>query len=162
MCGIAGVYGLGDKELVKRMCNKLVHRGPDEKGYYIDKNISLGMQRLSIIDLESGKQPIFNEDGSIIVIFNGEIYNFYDLRGELERKGHSFYTKSDTEVIVHAYEEYNIDFVHKLDGMFAIALWDSDKKELYPKLIINVSCKSLNPKSLRKICLLYTSPSPRD
>ncbi|MBU4501894.1 MAG: asparagine synthase (glutamine-hydrolyzing) [Nanoarchaeota archaeon] len=131
MCGIAGVYGLSDKRLVKSMCDKLIHRGPDEEGYYTDENVSLGMRRLSIIDLETGSQPIFNEDKSMVVVFNGEIYNFKELKEELEGKGHRFYTNSDTEVIVHAYEEYSIDFIKKLQGMFSIALWDSNTKRLF-------------------------------
>ncbi len=131
MCGIAGVYGLSDKELVRRMCDKIVHRGPDDHGYYVDDEISLGMRRLSIIDLITGKQPIFNEDKSIVIVFNGEIYNFKELREELERRGHRFYTNTDTEVIVHAYEEYGYDCVKKFNGMFAFAIWNSEKKELF-------------------------------
>ena len=131
MCGIVGVYGLSDKYLIKRMCDKMVHRGPDEHGYYIDDYVSLGMRRLSIIDLFTGKQPIFNEDGSIVVIFNGEIYNFKEIKLELERKGHRFYTNTDTEVIVHAYEEFGYDCLKKFNGMFSIAIWDTNKKELF-------------------------------
>ena len=130
MCGIVGVYGTSDKSLVKKMSDKIIHRGPDDEGYYVDDHISLGMRRLSIIDLQTGKQPIFNEDGSIVVVYNGEIYNFRELKKELESKGHRFYTNTDTEVIVHAYEEYGYDFVSRFNGMFAFALWNSDKKEL--------------------------------
>jgi len=131
MCGIAGIYGASDKPFVKRMCDKIIHRGPDEEGYYVDDNVSLGMRRLSIIDLSAGSQPIFNEDESIVVIFNGEIYNFKELREELEQKGHRFYTNSDTEVIVHAYEEYGYECLGRFNGMFAIALWDTNRKELF-------------------------------
>jgi asparagine synthase (glutamine-hydrolysing) len=131
MCGIAGIYGVSDKTLVKRMCDKIIHRGPDEVGYYIDGNVSLGMRRLSIIDLSTGSQPIFNEDGSIVVVFNGEIYNFKELREDLEQKGHHFSTNSDTEVIVHAYEEYGYECLKRFNGMFAIALWDTNRKELF-------------------------------
>ncbi|NKQ39110.1 MAG: asparagine synthase (glutamine-hydrolyzing) [Methanosarcinales archaeon] len=131
MCGIAGIYGASEKQLVKRMCDKITHRGPDEAGYYVDNNISMGMRRLSIIDLGTGSQPIFNGDGSIVVVFNGEIYNFKELRKELEQKGYHFSTHSDTEVIVHSYEEYGYDCLKKFNGMFAIALWDTNKNELF-------------------------------
>jgi asparagine synthase (glutamine-hydrolysing) len=131
MCGIAGIYGVSDKPLVKRMCDKILHRGPDEDGYYVDDKVSLGMRRLSIIDLNTGSQPIFNEDGSIVVVFNGEIYNFKELREELEQKGHKFRTNSDTEVIVHAYEVYGYECLKRLNGMFAIALWDTTRNELF-------------------------------
>ena len=131
MCGIAGIYGASDKTLVKRMCDKIIYRGPDEDGYYIDDKVSLGMRRLSIIDLSTGSQPIFNEDESIVVVFNGEIYNFKELREDLERKGHYFSTNSDTEVIVHAYEEYGYECLGRFNGMFAIALWDTNRKELF-------------------------------
>ena len=113
------------------MCDKIIHRGPDEEGYYVADNVSLGMRRLSIIDLSTGSQPIFNEDESIVVVFNGEIYNFKELREDLERKGHYFSTNSDTEVIVHAYEEYGYECLGRFNGMFAIALWDTNRKELF-------------------------------
>ena len=131
MCGIAGVYGASDKAILKKMCDVIEHRGPDDSGYYVDENVSLGMRRLSIIDLAGGHQPIFNEDGNIVLVFNGEIYNFRELRYELEEKGHVFSTNSDTEVIAHAYEEYGHACLNKFNGMFAIALWDSVKKELF-------------------------------
>jgi len=129
MCGIAG-FNFEDKELVKRMCDVISHRGPDDEGYYINKCVSLGHRRLSIIDIETGKQPIYNEDGSVVIVYNGEVYNFKELRKELEDKGHKFYTTSDTEVLVHAYEEYGDFFVKKLNGMFAFAIWDDNKKKL--------------------------------
>ncbi|MCK4318945.1 asparagine synthase (glutamine-hydrolyzing) [Candidatus Micrarchaeota archaeon] len=130
MCGICGFFGT-DKKLLKKMCSLLSHRGPDGEGLYTDKHISLGHRRLSIIDVEGGKQPLSNEDGSIWIVYNGEIYNYKELRSSLEGKGHSFSTNSDTEVIVHLYEEYGLDFPKYLNGMFAIALWDSNKKKLH-------------------------------
>src|SRR3989338_7578120 len=128
MCGICGVLGLEDKKLIRRMADVMQHRGPDDSGFYIDKNIMLGHRRLSIIDLKTGKQPIFNEDKSIVIVYNGEIYNFKELREELEKKGHRFYTNSDTEVIVHSYEEYGEDCVKKFNGIFAFAIWDAKNK----------------------------------
>lgn len=113
------------------MCDAIEHRGPDDSGYYVDENVSIGMRRLSIIDLAGGHQPMFNEDESIVLVFNGEIYNFRELRHELEEKGHIFSTNSDTEVIAHAYEEYGYACLNKFNGMFAIALWDIGKKELF-------------------------------
>lgn len=130
MCGITGFAGLQDLQLLKRMTAALVHRGPDDEGFYSDEHVSLGMRRLSIIDLEGGHQPIHNEDKTIWVVFNGEIYNFKELREELTQKGHAFYTKTDTEVIVHLYEEFGEDCVHHLRGMFAFALWDKNREQL--------------------------------
>jgi len=113
------------------MADSLLHRGPDGSGYYEDERVSLGSRRLSIIDLPTGDQPIPNEDGSIQVVFNGEIYNYIELREELEKEGHSFKTGSDTETIVHGYEQWGTRFVERLRGMFAFALWDSKKRILY-------------------------------
>lgn len=128
MCGIAGIVGKRDDVIeasdVHRMCQTIIHRGPDDEGVYAQGPVGLGMRRLSIIDLAGGKQPIHNEDRSVWVVFNGEIYNFPDLRRELEARGHRFYTHSDTEVIVHLYEESGADCVKQLRGMFAIALYD--------------------------------------
>ncbi|PYX70146.1 MAG: asparagine synthetase B, partial [Acidobacteria bacterium] len=112
------------------MCRTIVHRGPDDEGVYAQGPVGLGMRRLSIIDLAGGKQPIHNEDRTIWVVFNGEIYNFPELRRELEGRGHQFYTHSDTEVIVHLYEEMGADCVKKLRGMFAIALYDTKRDVL--------------------------------
>lgn len=131
MCGIAGFVGrnrqyLPDPARLQRMCDAIEHRGPDDEGLEILGHVALGMRRLSIIDIEGGSQPIYNEDRTVRVTFNGEIYNFKELRRELERLGHRFRTDSDTEVIVHAYEEYGLDFVTRLNGMFAIALHDSN------------------------------------
>ena len=129
MCGIAG-FTFDDSALIRKMCQVLQHRGPDDEGFYGDSNVTLGNKRLSIIDLVTGRQPIFNEDKSIVVVYNGEIYNFPELRAKLEEAGHDFYTNSDTEVIVHSYEEWNLDCLSKFNGMFAFALWDSSKKKL--------------------------------
>ena len=134
MCGIAGIFSLKDRPVelgeVKSMCAAIVSRGPDDEGYYINGNIGIGMRRLSIIDLDSGHQPVGNEDGSVQVVLNGEIYNYRELRKSLQAKGHRFSTESDTEVIVHLYEEYGDDCVQQLRGMFAFALWDNRKKTL--------------------------------
>jgi asparagine synthase (glutamine-hydrolysing) len=130
-CGICGFVGLSDKKLLAKMCESIRHRGPDHTGYFIDKGVGLGIDRLKIIDLVSGAQPIHNEDGSIWVVFNGEIYDYTKLRNELVKLGHVFYTESDTECIVHAYEQWGDECVTHLRGMFALAVWDSLKKKLY-------------------------------
>jgi asparagine synthase (glutamine-hydrolysing) len=134
VCGIAGIVGrrgdVIDPADVRQMCQTIVHRGPDDEGIYAHGPAGLGMRRLSIIDLAGGKQPIHNEDRSVWVVFNGEIYNFPELRRELEGRGHEFYTHSDTEVIVHLYEEMGADCVKKLRGMFAIALYDTKQDTL--------------------------------
>ncbi len=131
MCGIAG-FNWQDENLIREMTDTLAHRGPDQHGAYTTPDISLGHRRLSIIDLsDHGRQPMGNEDGSIQVVFNGEIYNFPEVRADLIAKGHQFQSHSDTEVIVHAYEEYGLDCVHALRGMFAFALWDNNIKRLW-------------------------------
>lgn len=131
MCGICGFTGPRNEGVLQRMADVIVHRGPDDDGFYSDGNISLGMRRLSIIDVESGKQPIHNEDNSLHVVFNGEIYNYPELRHELKSRGHQFYTDhSDTEAIVHLYEDHGLDFPDYLNGMFAIALWDARAEKL--------------------------------
>ena len=135
MCGISGKLHFHTDTLVTvedlvRMCQPLRHRGPDDEGYYLDGNFGMGMRRLSIIDLTTGKQPIHNEDRSIWTVFNGEIYNYPALRTILRQKGHTFYTHSDTEVIVHLYEEYGEAFVKYLAGMFAVAVWDQRQRKL--------------------------------
>lgn len=132
MCGICGKYspsGVNTEEL-HSMLDTLVHRGPDDSGCYVNANIGLGSRRLSIIDLETGKQPISNEDGTIWIVYNGEIYNYQTLRAQLETKGHLFHTNSDTEVIVHLYEEIGEHCVEQLRGMFAFALWDEPQQKL--------------------------------
>lgn len=136
MCGITGVvYSESgravDPCVLKRMADSIAHRGPDAYGFHVDRNVGLAHRRLSIIDLDGGDQPIGNEDGAVQVVFNGEIYNFRELRSELESKGHRFKTCSDTEVIVHLYEELGDRCVERLRGMFAIALWDSRKQRLF-------------------------------
>ncbi|MCB4790790.1 MAG: asparagine synthase (glutamine-hydrolyzing) [Elusimicrobia bacterium] len=134
MCGIAGIYNLNDKPVretvLRSMTDILEHRGPDDSGTYINYNIGLGMRRLSIIDLKTGHQPIHNEDNSLWIVFNGEIYNYLDLHKDLEKK-HNFSTKSDTEVILHLYEDFGPDCLKYLRGMFAFAIWDDKKKELF-------------------------------
>jgi asparagine synthase (glutamine-hydrolysing) len=136
MCGIAGTLAadpkaMPDSEAVERMCDAMVHRGPDDHGTLTDGPCALGHRRLSIIDLRpAGAQPMTNEDGSIAVVVNGEIYNFQELRRELEAKGHTFKSRSDSEVIVHLYEEEGVDFVDLLRGMFALALWDGPRRRL--------------------------------
>jgi asparagine synthase (glutamine-hydrolysing) len=136
MCGICGKleFDLGAKvepNLLKHMADAIIHRGPDDEGYYVKGQIGLGFRRLSIIDLSGGHQPLANEDGSIWIVFNGEIYNYKDLRALLLAKGHVFKTESDTEVIVHLYEEYGRDCLEKLRGMFGFAIWDSKKRSLF-------------------------------
>src|SRR2546427_2294800 len=135
MCGIAGIIGTEHNYLargadVHQMCQTIVPRGPDDEGIYAKGRAALGMRRLSIIDLSTGHQPIHNEDGTLWVVFNGEIYNFPELRRALEARGHRFYTSTDTEVIVHLYEEYGSKCVQKLRGMFAFALWDERRERL--------------------------------
>ena len=135
MCGIAGFFGnetVPEKEkYLDLMMNRIKHRGPDGEGKYADDKIALGHRRLSIIDLEGGKQPIFNEDGTKVIIFNGEIYNYKELKVELVKAGHKFSTKSDTEVILHGYEEYGEKVLKKLRGMFAFVIWDKKTGELF-------------------------------
>jgi asparagine synthase (glutamine-hydrolysing) len=130
MCGITGYFGQGNKEILEKMTNSLIHRGPDDQGFYIHDNLGLGHRRLSIIDLETGHQPITNEDKTVWLIFNGEIYNFKKLKERLIDQGHKFATRSDTETIVHSYEEEGMDFLSGLNGMFALALWDEKEKKL--------------------------------
>jgi len=131
MCGIVG-FNWDDRRLVRKMASQLAHRGPDDEGYYTDKHVSLGHKRLKIIDLtRKGRQPIHNEEENIFVVFNGEIYNFRELRRGLEEKGHRFYSNTDTEVIAHMYEEYGVNCVEYFNGCFAFAVWDSDKKNLF-------------------------------
>ncbi|MDA8243780.1 MAG: asparagine synthase (glutamine-hydrolyzing) [Elusimicrobia bacterium] len=131
MCGICGFANYRNDDLLKCMASRIAHRGPDEDGFFSDgERVSLGMRRLRIIDLATGSQPISSEDGGITVVFNGEIYNFKELRAELRSKGHVFRTNTDTEVLVHLYEEHGADLLPRLRGMFAFALWDSRKASL--------------------------------
>lgn len=134
MCGICGIWQADEQveeALIRDMCARLIHRGPDDEGYYIHANLGLGMRRLSIIDVEGGRQPICNEDGSILVVFNGELYNYIELRAVLLERGHTFQTNSDTETLVHAYEEFGLDCLRYFNGMFAFALWDSRRGRLW-------------------------------
>ena len=138
MCGITGWANLdartpppeGAKELLHAMCERMVHRGPDAEGLMVSSGVALGMRRLAIIDLVTGEQPTYNEDRSVAVILNGEIYNYRELRQDLEKRGHSFRSQSDTEVLPHLYEEYADEMVQHLNGMFAFALWDSKRRRL--------------------------------
>jgi asparagine synthase (glutamine-hydrolysing) len=133
MCGIAGYFlrsRNADFSEVQAMCEEIRHRGPDDEGYRIEGRAGLGMRRLSIIDLATGRQPISNEDGTVWVVFNGEIYNYRDLRASLIRSGHRFRTQSDTEVLVHLYEEEGVDGLERLRGMFACAIWDSRQRSM--------------------------------
>src|SRR5215813_9794463 len=135
MCGIAGIVcadraGCASSVEIHSMCDAIVHRGPDDEGVLTKGHVGLGMRRLSIIDLSTGHQPIHNEDRTVWIVFNGEIYNFRDLRTELERAGHRFYTATDTEVIVHAYETWGAAAIAKLRGMFGLAIWDTRSRTL--------------------------------
>jgi len=130
MCGICGFAGFRDDERLSRMVGSLVHRGPDDEGRHVEEAVSLGMRRLSVIDVSGGRQPIWNETRTVCVVMNGEIYNFQDLRARLIAQGHRFETKSDTEVLVHLYEEYGDACVEHLRGMFAFAIWDREKQVL--------------------------------
>jgi asparagine synthase (glutamine-hydrolysing) len=134
MCGICGIFNFNgapvERDLLTRMTTTIRHRGPDGEGFYVGESVGLGHRRLSIIDLEGGAQPITNEDGTLQIIFNGEIYNFIELREELKKKGHIFKTRSDTEVILHGYEEWGLDCLLRFNGIFAFALWDQQRKRL--------------------------------
>src|SRR6266511_3823581 len=135
MCGICGIYHYNSGEPISEqglydMLAVIRHRGPDDEGVYITDRLGLGMRRLSIIDLAGGKQPIQNEDGSVVVVFNGEIYNYRELTDRLRARGHVFATASDTEVIVHLYEDCGDDCVRELRGMFGFALWDARRRRL--------------------------------
>ncbi len=136
MCGIVGLYSERGKphdelsQFITTMATCLKHRGPDDRGYYVGNNIALGHRRLSIIDLKTGQQPIFNEDKSICIVFNGEIYNYQEIKADLVQKGHLFSSSSDTETIVHAYEEWGEKCVEKLRGMFAFCIWDSRAQKM--------------------------------
>src|SRR5712664_2957224 len=135
MCGIVGIVrsdGLDvDRALLTRMADAVRHRGPDDDGFYLNGPVGLGMRRLSIIDLAGGAQPIHNQDRSAWIVFNGEIYNYRQLRDQLEKLGHTFYTNSDTEAIIHAYDQYGVDCPKHLRGMFSFAIWDERTQELF-------------------------------
>ncbi len=136
MCGIIGTVDWSgrhapDIDLLKRMLGSIHHRGPDEFGLFVDQTAGIGCARLSIVDLNTGQQPIANEDESLWIVFNGEIYNYPELRVGLEQSGHRFTTRSDTEVILHLYEDLGPDCLSHLNGQFAIAIWDTRRKELF-------------------------------
>ena len=137
MCGINGFLQFDNKfktneieKIIKKMNKSIISRGPDDEGIYINKNIGLGMRRLSIIDLKTGNQPIFNEDGSMVIIFNGELYNYKDLKIDLINKGHLFKTTTDTEVVLHAYEEYGEKSFNFIKGMYAFSIYDINEEKL--------------------------------
>jgi len=134
MCGIAGIVGKNFQEkdkVIEKMTDMMIHRGPDDEGFYCDNDVALGMRRLSIIDLSQGGQPIFSEDGNLVIIFNGEIYNYKELKSGLLERGHKFKTNSDTETVIHLYEEEGEECVKKLRGMFAFCIYDRKKKTLF-------------------------------
>src|SRR5258708_29073392 len=135
MCGICGMFypdarDRADRGTLAAMNAQIVHRGPDDDGFFVEDNVGLAMRRLSIIDVKTGHQPLTNEDERIWIVYNGEIYNHQQLRADLESKGHRYRTKSDTETIVHLYEEYGPDCVKHLRGMFAFAIWDRRDRKL--------------------------------
>ena len=133
MCGFVGYTGhlLQGESVLKNMMDSIIHRGPDSAGSYMDDDVALGFRRLSIIDLDSGTQPMYNENRDIVIVFNGEIYNYKELREDLIKKGHIFANNADTEVLVHGYEEYGEELLNKLRGMFAFVIWDSKKKKIF-------------------------------
>ena len=133
MCGICGFTGQIEnrEQILDNMMTRIIHRGPDGSGQYLDGEIAMGHRRLSIIDLSTGDQPMKNEDGSLVITFNGEIYNYRELREELRKAGHTFATGSDTEVLLHGYEEWQEKLLDRLRGMFAFVIWDIKRKELF-------------------------------
>src|SRR5215467_8550528 len=134
MCGIAGFVLREQKAqlpLIRAMCDDIRHRGPDDEGFHLDGGTAIGMRRLSIIDLSTGHQPISNEDGTVWIVFNGEIYNYQELRERLIAQGHQFRTASDTETLIHLYEQEGPEGLRKLRGMFAYAIWDSRQRRLF-------------------------------
>ena len=173
MCGIAGIFEFGrdaraETVVLRRMCEVISHRGPDDQGVYAQGPVGIGMRRLSIVDLATGHQPISNEDGSIWIVFNGEIYNHSELRERLIARGHSYRTHSDTETIVHLYEEYGHDCVQHLRGMFAFAIWDTRQRKLFiarDRLGIKPLYYQLTPidwfSVLRSRCCLSIHPCTR-
>src|ERR1043166_7604512 len=135
MCGIAGQFNFIRRESVesdtiRRMTATIVHRGPDDEGYFVSDGLGLGVRRLSIIDIAGGHQPMSDADEMVWVAFNGEIYNFPELRSELEEQGHHFRTRSDTEVIIHGYKQWGVEVLNHLNGMFGVAIWDVETKRL--------------------------------
>jgi len=136
MCGIAGIFDISgpgpiSRRTLQRMTDALRHRGPDGEGFHIEPGIGFGHRRLSIIDIEGGRQPMYNEDGSVVITFNGEIYDYEPLRLILQRRGHKFVNRSDTETIIHAWEEWGTGCLKHLSGMFAFAIWDRNRGQLF-------------------------------
>src|SRR5258706_16381715 len=134
MCGIAGFVHLNapaERDLIRAMCDQIRHRGPDDEGFHIDGGAAIGMRRLSIIDLNTGHQPISNEDGTVWIVYNGEVYNYQSLRHELIAQGHRMTTNSDTETVVHLYEQEGVRSPARLRGMFAYAIWDARRRSLF-------------------------------
>ena len=136
MCGVCGYFDISkqrkaEKNILEKMANTLIYRGPDSSGYLIKDNLGLGFRRLSLIDLEGGNQPLYNEDKTIFLVCNGEIYNYRELKKQLIQQGHKFRTNTDVEVLIHLYEEYGLDFLNKLNGQFAFVLYDSHKQQLF-------------------------------
>ena len=150
MCGFCGFTGqLVDREqYLREMTEKITHRGPDADGYYFGDGLAMGFRRLSIIDLEAAQQPLYNEDKTLVLMFNGEIYNYQALRQELQAAGHTFATAGDGETLLHGYEQWGADLLPRLRGMFAFAIWNTVDGTLFL--------------ARDYFCLLYTSPSPRD
>ena len=133
MCGICGFVGKIDDgvNVIKKMVSVIAHRGPNDVNFFVDNNISMGFRRLSILDISEGRQPIYNEDNNLVLTFNGEIYNFLELKDQLMNLGHRFYTKTDTEVIIHGFEEWGENVTLKLRGMFAFCIWNRRTNELF-------------------------------
>ena len=136
MCGFVGYINAKNdveenRKIIKAMADRIIHRGPDQDDYYVDGDVSLGFRRLSIIDLDGGSQPITNADDTKVLVFNGEIYNYQELRAELIEKGYAFKTKTDSEVILHGYEAYGKEILNRLRGMFAFVIWDANEKKLF-------------------------------
>ena len=133
MCGFVGFTGKPEKrkDILNKMMDRIIHRGPDSAGEFFGEDIALGFRRLSIIDLGGGSQPMYNEDGSVVIVYNGETYNFEAMRSELEAAGHIFKTRSDTEALVHGYEEWGTELASHLRGMFAFVIYDSNKQRIY-------------------------------
>ena len=135
MCGIVGFVNKQSKKekqkIIKDMADRIIHRGPDSDGYYCDEDVAIGFRRLSIIDLSGGTQPIYNEEEDKLIFFNGEVYNFLELRKDLEKDGHKFRTNTDTEIILHGYEKYGEDIVDHLRGMYCFVIWDLKERKMF-------------------------------
>ena len=162
MCGIAGVYQYrnnqpADAGVLAHMLQMIHHRGPDEDGVHLDHNLAFGMRRLSIIDLAGGKQPIFNEAGDMVIVFNGEIYNYVELRETLRQQGHTFATASDTEVIIHLYEELGEECVHQFRGMFTFAIWDTRRHKFFIARDRWASSRSITRRPMTAWCSVLRS-----